>query len=335
MTAKRITWIDSLKGFAILCVVLGHIADGYLSAGLFPEYRGILRAIYNGTYLFHMPLFFALSGMVFQIAYVEKETGKLKKNRLRTQSSNLIFLYVMYCFLIWIFKLCVSKYVNKPVEASAILWILGKPIYPYWYLYVLLVQYLLFAIDKVRTCDPRILLPVLLCMSAVSGYVDTHDWFQIKHILQYTVFFYLGILLAEGSDIRLFSPSLVILLLTVSAAVTAVFWNADRYICSIPFFNTVAALGIVMSLLYLFSRVPIFEKRVLSLFGRYSLEIYLIHCFLTAGNRVLFSKIGIENFWASVALNLLISTAAPMILALLAKSLGFYDLFFRPGRLLE
>lgn len=27
---KRISWIDSLKGFAILCVVLGHVADGYL-----------------------------------------------------------------------------------------------------------------------------------------------------------------------------------------------------------------------------------------------------------------------------------------------------------------
>lgn len=27
---KRISWIDSLKGFAMLCVVLGHVADGYL-----------------------------------------------------------------------------------------------------------------------------------------------------------------------------------------------------------------------------------------------------------------------------------------------------------------
>lgn len=27
---ERINWIDSLKGFAMICVVLGHVADGYL-----------------------------------------------------------------------------------------------------------------------------------------------------------------------------------------------------------------------------------------------------------------------------------------------------------------
>lgn len=32
---KRLDWIDCGKGITILLVVLGHVADGYLSAGNF------------------------------------------------------------------------------------------------------------------------------------------------------------------------------------------------------------------------------------------------------------------------------------------------------------
>lgn len=34
---ERIAFIDVLKGFAIMCVVLGHIVDGYYKSNLYPE----------------------------------------------------------------------------------------------------------------------------------------------------------------------------------------------------------------------------------------------------------------------------------------------------------
>ncbi len=48
---QRVDWIDSLKGMGIIMVVVGHIFDGYLHAWL---------------YLFHMPLFFFISGYLFK-----------------------------------------------------------------------------------------------------------------------------------------------------------------------------------------------------------------------------------------------------------------------------
>mgnify|MGYP004649019485 FL=1 len=54
---NRIEWIDACKGFAIILVILGHIADGYLGAKTFPANKGVLQAIYNCMYAFHMPLF--------------------------------------------------------------------------------------------------------------------------------------------------------------------------------------------------------------------------------------------------------------------------------------
>jgi fucose 4-O-acetylase-like acetyltransferase len=48
---KRIDYIDMAKGFAIICVILGH-------AGL--PIAGCI------VYTFHMPLFFIISGMLFK-----------------------------------------------------------------------------------------------------------------------------------------------------------------------------------------------------------------------------------------------------------------------------
>lgn len=66
---KRIEWVDACKAFAMLTVVVGHVADGYLGAGLYPAYRRVLSAAYDWVYSFHMALFFALSGFVFYKAY--------------------------------------------------------------------------------------------------------------------------------------------------------------------------------------------------------------------------------------------------------------------------
>ena len=54
----RIEWLDSLKGFAIFLVVVGHVVLGYIRAETFMEYQWDLQLIYDLIYSFHMPLFF-------------------------------------------------------------------------------------------------------------------------------------------------------------------------------------------------------------------------------------------------------------------------------------
>ena len=53
---ERVAWIDALKGVAMLLVIVGHlIQTNYQS--------GIANPIFNIIYSFHMPLFFFISGM--------------------------------------------------------------------------------------------------------------------------------------------------------------------------------------------------------------------------------------------------------------------------------
>lgn len=340
-STRRIVWIDALKGFATVLVVLGHIADGYLHAGMFPADSGLLEGLYNGIYAFHMALFFSVSGMTFRLAYfAEDGSGKLtlkdpSGSRFRTQLWNLALLYVFYCVLMGAFKILASRFVNQPVSVLDILLIWGKPIPPYWYLYVLAVFYLLFSRDFLLNWrhNAGLLLTALLVASLVSGFCDTRDWFQIMHILRYALFFYLGIRVAEAGLPRLWA---VLPCAALSLAAIALFWKDGRFITGIPVVSTLAALGVVLLLLLLFGRLPVFgQSRLLSFLGRHSLEIYVLHCFFTAGNRVLLPRLGIRSLPVSIAANLVLSIGVPILISAAARKLKLYNLLFAPGKLLQ
>ncbi len=330
---KRIKWIDSLKGFATVCVVLGHVADGYIGAGLFPEHGSVLNNVFNVLYMFHMPLFFVLSGMAFQTAYGSEIREKGRSERLRGQLINIMLLYFFYCLLIGCFKIMFSGSVNKPVGVKDLLLLWGKPIYPYWYFYVLAVFYAVFSIKRVICMKSTVLFPILFCMSFAGTYADTRDWFQVQHILFNGLFFFLGISYINGDLIKLFSPVPAAAVFAFSCVTAALFFNDSRYVYNVPVINTVTAFGISVGLICLFSAVRFFsELKLLPYIGRHCLEVYLLHCFLTAGNRTIFAKLGINNFYISVMLNLLISTSLPLIFGIIADKLGFYELFFKPYR---
>lgn len=69
--AKRIVWADSLKGWLILIVVLGHAIQSTLGDGCYNSH------IWNIIYSFHMPAFMAVSGW---LAYRIKIPSKIKKS---------------------------------------------------------------------------------------------------------------------------------------------------------------------------------------------------------------------------------------------------------------
>lgn len=56
MARQRIGWVDATKGFAIICIILGHFS------AFFMDYLDFAKALFLITGSFHVPLFFLLSG---------------------------------------------------------------------------------------------------------------------------------------------------------------------------------------------------------------------------------------------------------------------------------
>ena len=334
---KRILWIDSLKGFATICVVLGHIANGYLGAEMFIEHTALLRDLFNGIYLFHMALFFTVSGMTYRIAYFQStsETTSFKEEKYRAQVINLILIYLFYSVVLGLSKAALSRFVNDPVSVCDVLLIWGKPIAVHWYVYVLVIYYVFFknCITKGLCRNHCALSLSLLFVSLISGFCNTNGWFEVQRCMFHALFFYSGVRLAENTD-RLQWP-LTVGFLGVSAFLSVRYWSNESYITGIPIVNTVVAIGFVSFFILMFSHVHFFNQiNALSYLGKHSLEIYLLHNYFITASRAIFPRLGINNFCTCIELNTVLGIGIPIILSEASKKIGIYELFFSPAKIL-
>lgn len=180
--SNRIEWIDALKGFTILTVVIGHCADGILSAGMYTQYQASLRALYDFIYSFHMPLFFIISGFVFWLS--------ASYNKYKTKVFDFVIVYLIWDFFTWLVKFLLASRVNKQVGFDELLGIFYHPIAPMWYLYVLIVFYLLFSLIGIRKIN---LQTVIVCgVIAVFDKMLNLNVGILNQILYYAYFFVVG-----------------------------------------------------------------------------------------------------------------------------------------------
>lgn len=74
MKTNRLLFYDYLKGYAIFLVVLGHVIQTFN-----PDWK--TDNIFIGIYMFHMPLFIAISGFFFVKSAENSTIGALIKRR--------------------------------------------------------------------------------------------------------------------------------------------------------------------------------------------------------------------------------------------------------------
>lgn len=99
LTSTRIDWVDSLKGFGMLLVVLSHTAIDH-------DTNRIL-------YAFHMPLFFLISGLLFSPHKYDSLRALAKK---RTQT--LLVPYVFYALGSWVLWANVARHYGADADSG-------------------------------------------------------------------------------------------------------------------------------------------------------------------------------------------------------------------------
>ena len=329
----RIAWLDSLKGFAIICVVLGHVFDGYLNAGAFPEYRCVEYSIFQAIYTFHMPLFFLVSGFMYAMAYFDAE-GRPKWAKLKWQLPNIAIVYFLFTALLVSFRMLFARYANNDASWSDLLCSPWRPFSLYWYLYVLAVLYIV-CLPLPRLRKGYLLLPVFLVLSLLASDIPFVFGFAVQYrFLFFAIYFFIGIVLFRAKvSVSWLAASLGFV---ASFVLSLLFWGGgsdwpNDCLNHQPYLNTLVALGFCLFFWKLFSSVKALNVSLLNLCGRYCLEIYVTHCFLTAGFRSILPALGLTNFWLNVVLNTVLSTALPLLFAIVLQRIGFHDILFRPA----
>lgn len=268
---KRIDYIDALKGFAILLVVMGHVLAGY-----YPSWKDALDANAQGMilwriiYSFHMPLFMFCSGFVF---YKTKDFFSLK-NTTSLISKRFNGLIVPYFVMGFIYYLLLDK------------------LFVYWYLYVLFVFYLISAIIKWITSHFKwwnhyvdsiffiffSLFVYILCRKIHN--FESFPFLDLDHFSLY-IYFILG-MVTRRHEWHVFFANRNIFF-SASTGLFFVLCLAKFNVIPLPSTKLLLLLPIasIFSLLYYFQTFTD-RGKVFSLFqkmGKYSLEIYILHLF--------------------------------------------------------
>ena len=273
---KRLVYVDVAKGLGIILVVFGHTLIPSLCTQ-----SGLINGIHTFIYYFHMPLFFTISGIVF-----EHNINRYSNTRLFIRKKLLLLIvpYLVYslisyvginlCFKIGPLASILSGAGYQPTGIKEM--IIGILFYQnhidnhLWFIYLLFFTFILNILTKKHKLVSLIISIAFFLLVIGFNLRSRYDILSYSFIL---MFFSLGRYYDKFKPIK----NVVFALLSVAFIAAAVFC----IIKGISSWFNIIPLGIAGTLLSLESAKRL-EKampaaKALSFFSDYSYDIYLIH----------------------------------------------------------
>ncbi len=337
-SSKRIFWIDALKGFAIISVVIGHALLGVEQANTYPEHHKIIIFFREWIYSWHMPLFMFLSGITFQMSCVKM--FKPDWNKIRRNTLNLGVLYIIFASALPVLKLLFSKYVNNKVDTGSVIGSILLPETLMWYLWVMIIYYLSFPFLIKNRNFSKVYFVVFLLISTISYYCYSINIIKslcIKNVFYCSVYFYCGVYFSElqkhitRKNLTIFASCAGIFL--VYKIIAAFYLSIDKIIFVIS--DQVNAFALIILCIGYFKKYKDSNSKMCYL-GRNSLIIYLLHTYFVTAMRVISNKVLGESFWiVSLILCSVIPLLICVLISMMSEKIIILKYLFRPIMLFD
>ncbi len=338
---NRILWIDAVKGFTAVLVVLGHNLMGMLDEGMFVSGTEAWTCLVNWIYSFHMILFFFVSGYLFCRSYIGRDLQDAEiKRKYRVQLQNLVIVYFFFSILLWLSRYVLSSHVVKQVSLRNLLLIPVRPLETYWYLWVLIFYYVtgFFLLRLSERTGGRVFglwLALTLLLSFVSDFLPVRRPFGIlRKAAYYSVGFIFGAWCYKNDTGFLRKKNVVRVLAISSAAVSCAILFAGWDPRSIPAVNTLTALLLTACIVSLFQTFADRPGRICMMFaktGSYALEIYLLQTYVIGADRRLVRHFAGHASVPVILLCVCLETGIPMFAGWVLKKLNLHKPVFRPA----
>ncbi|MDN5786842.1 acyltransferase family protein [Pseudorhodobacter sp.] len=312
----RLSGFDVVKGAAILLVVFGHVWRGLETAGLMPD-QALFARVDAATYLFHMPVFFLLSGLFF--------SDKLPP---------LVFLRSRMMLLIW--PMVLWAWLDAGLRFLAHAPLKGKLLTPfevlrapfpsqgiYWFLLALFTLSLLAYAAAQIPRHLRFWVIGAMIFTALMGWINVAPFNFLWPSVIYLPPFFAGIVLAMivprtallGKGFAL--PGALLFLL--GQAILAFHLPEEGHLWA-ALATATATLGFVLIFANLRGPAPVVAR--LERLGQLTMPIYLSHIIFTGAARMILTRFGFDG----LALHLVLGTAAgvigPLLLVHAAQRFG-------------
>jgi len=284
LSVKRMQWVDTLKGLAIILVVYRHVIIGLQRMEMdVPKGLATANLLF---YSFRMPLFFILSGLFLHRSLKKRTTRSLIESKFAT----LIYPYLVWTVIQITLQIAVSNsaVTNSSRSLKDYLYILYQPreLDQFWYLPALFnaTIFYLFThnILKLKREIHILLAAVIYFSSPIFRQLSMmSDW------MLFYPFMLLGTLLSDyffhDSNTTKIKKTLYFVSILPFFALTQYLylqWDEHYYTDTIPgklLFIPISITGSATMLLLAFQLEKTSISRVLRVIGFHSLYIYVMH----------------------------------------------------------
>jgi fucose 4-O-acetylase-like acetyltransferase len=275
--------LDIAKGIGILLVVVGHVFDGLIASAYFPPAVLWPTLVVFTIYLFHMPLFLVVSGHLASGKH--RPAGTTIARLLPT----VVYPYFLWSLAQGMVMIYLTKYTTSHVPLSSLYKILWIPIVPYWFLYALFFCHLGYL--GVRKLPYGVQLAIAAVVFVVPQFFLPGIGSARLSIVPETTrgFLYFVVGVVSVSQVKRFGRTTALAATVLFALLAAVYYHFPGQGAAVAIGAVPAGIaGIVATLAW--SRVLAERRgwlvRTLSFWGRYSMSIYVLHIFFTAGARM-------------------------------------------------
>jgi fucose 4-O-acetylase-like acetyltransferase len=316
MTANRVAWIDTARGLGIVLVVTGHVWRGAEGAHLVVS-PALYTSIDNAIYIFHMPLFFFLSGLFFERSVVRDGVATSFKKRI----ISLIYPLVLWSYITAVFLLAAGSLTNRDqISLSTALTFPFPPKDIFWFLGALfIIQTLASPIAR----GSKLIYTLCFVFLSVSLYAFDLSYlndFSAK-TLEMSPFFLLGMLFA-GIDMSGRLAGLVGLLVFVAVEIWALMLH-DHISSPGDFgFSVAGVLGLSFFACWVISECNWKVFQPLQMVGRASMGIYVCHVLVLAAVRIVLLKLGVRELSVQMVAGTFLGVAVPYFLYEVARRFG-------------
>lgn len=329
---KKEVWIDNIKVFACILVVLGHFFQSMAMVNMHSS--GLLYQWFNKTiYYFHVPLFFICSGYIYQKYSIVDSFCSWRQNVSRKVLA-LGIPYFTFSIVTWCLKTVFSSQVNT--EAKGFFHTLFlEPASPYWYLYCLFFLFLITPTSKNRKwCWCYITVALLFKIISFCGNTGIY---ALSTVLANEIWFVIGMIMAIAEFKKLFDKKVTLLggisigILFLGSSIPFAICNVNGIIKFALGLAACVAIICIFGALYRSNA----QTRMFGFLAKYTMPIFLMHTIFAAGFRGLLFKVGIVNAFVHIAGGLIISFAGPIVAAMVMKHFKWLDVFLYPTKYIK
>ena len=331
---ERNIWIDNVKVFACVLVVLGHFFQSMVKSGILPE-EGFFKWFDRMIYYFHVPLFFICSGYLYQKYSVVNSFQTWSRN-IRKKIIVLGIPYITFSTATWLLKSVFSGAVNGPI-GGLVTTLLLSPTAPYWYLYTL---FFIFMVTPTFSSKTKMILWLVIALNAKK--LDICDIYtgnyMVDTVCAYEVWFIIGMCIAFCAiDIKLQRKTRIILGSTLMAVFLVL--SICIYVYQVFFGGIYFLMGLLACTAVLITMHAVFQQnkqnKIFAFLFRYTMPIFLMHTIFTAPVRIVLLKLGIQSAIVHIVLGLFASFTGPIVAATVMGKFKCLDVLLNPSRYIK